>query len=84
MTNVIQSLGMTEKAISVRLDAEAERALARLTRGGVSQSQAIRHALVSAARGAWLTQAAEDATRLGASADDRAEIEAVRVFFDEG
>ena len=41
---------MPERAISVRLDAEAQRALDELVASGMSQSQAIRHALVQAAR----------------------------------
>lgn len=41
---------MPERAISVRLDAEAQSALDELVALGMSQSQAIRHALVLAAR----------------------------------
>jgi Arc/MetJ-type ribon-helix-helix transcriptional regulator len=37
------------KAISVRLDDEAERALARLEASGLSQSEAVRRALVDGA-----------------------------------
>jgi Arc/MetJ-type ribon-helix-helix transcriptional regulator len=64
MTNVIRSVLVADKAISVRLDAEAQRALAKLTAGGASQSEAIRQALLVAEREAWLAQARADAKRL--------------------
>jgi len=41
---------MPERAISVRLDAEAQRALDELVASGLSQSDAIRYALVQASR----------------------------------
>jgi Arc/MetJ-type ribon-helix-helix transcriptional regulator len=41
---------MPERAISVRLDAEAQHALDELVASGMSQSEAIRHALVQTAR----------------------------------
>jgi Arc/MetJ-type ribon-helix-helix transcriptional regulator len=41
---------MPERAISVRLDVEAQRALDELVASGMSQSEAIRYALVHAAR----------------------------------
>jgi Arc/MetJ-type ribon-helix-helix transcriptional regulator len=74
---------MAERAISVRLDSEAQRALERLTGKGTSQSQAIRDALVSAARSAWLAEAESDAKRLAESSSDVAEVAAIRAFFDE-
>ncbi len=74
---------MAEKAISVRLDAGAQRALTQVTRSGASQSQAIRDALVLAARRAWHAAAEEDARRLAASPGDRAEVAAIREFFDD-
>ena len=83
MTNAIHSVPVAERAISVRLDAEAQRALERLTRSGASQSQAIRNALVLAANHVWRAHAEADAKRLAASAADRAEVAAVRAFFDE-
>jgi Arc/MetJ-type ribon-helix-helix transcriptional regulator len=55
---------MADKAISVRLDAEAQRALSQLTSDGTSQSQAIRKALIDAERAAWFEQARADAKRL--------------------
>jgi len=39
MTNVIQSEQVAEKAISVRLDADAQRSLELLMRDGTSQSE---------------------------------------------
>lgn len=74
---------MAERAISVRLDPEAQRALERLTGKGASQSQAIRDALVLAARSAWLAEAEADAKRLAESPSDRAEVAVIRAFFDE-
>jgi Arc/MetJ-type ribon-helix-helix transcriptional regulator len=74
---------MTEKAISVRLDSEAQRALTQLTVRGVSQSQAIRAALIDAARVAWLEQARADAKRLAGDPADRAAIAEIRAFMDE-
>lgn len=83
MTNVIPSTDMAEKAISVRLDAEAQRALARLTKSGASQSQAIRQALIDAARTSLLEQARADAERVGNDPADRAVIAEISAFFDE-
>jgi Arc/MetJ-type ribon-helix-helix transcriptional regulator len=74
---------MAEKAISVRLDAEAQRALARLTTGGTSQSQAIRQALIDASRAVWMEQARADAERVGKDPVDRAVIAEISAFFDE-
>jgi Arc/MetJ-type ribon-helix-helix transcriptional regulator len=74
---------MAERAISVRLDEEAQRALELLTRDGGSQSKAIRDALVSLSRIAWREQAEADAKRLAASARDRAVVDEIRGFFDE-
>jgi Arc/MetJ-type ribon-helix-helix transcriptional regulator len=83
MTNVIRCEAMAEKPISVRLDAEAQRALERLTENGVSQSQAIRQALIDAARAVWLERAEADAKRIGNDPVDRAAIAEVHAFFDE-
>ena len=74
---------MVERAISVRLDGDAQSALARLTRDGRSQSQAIREALVIAAKQSWYAAAERDARRLAESPTDRAEVEAIREFFGE-
>jgi Arc/MetJ-type ribon-helix-helix transcriptional regulator len=83
MTNVIRSTEMAEKAISVRLDAEAQRALDRLMEQGVSQSEAIRQALIDAARERRLAQVRADAERVGNDPADRAVIAEIREFMDE-
>ena len=83
MTNVIPSTAVAEKAISVRLDADAQRALAQLTARGGSQSQAIRDALIESARAAWMEQARADAKRIGNDPVDRAAIAEIHTFFDE-
>ena len=83
MTNVIRSTDMAEKAISVRLDAEAQRALDRLMEQGVSQSEAIRQALIDAARERRLAQVRADAERVGNDPADRAVIAEIREFMDE-
>jgi Arc/MetJ-type ribon-helix-helix transcriptional regulator len=74
---------VADKAISVRLDAEAQSALERLTARGASQSQAIRQALIDAARTAWYQQAEEDAKRVGRDPHDRAVVAEIREFFDD-
>ncbi len=83
MTNAIQSSFVPDKAISVRLDDESQRALRRLMERGLSQSEAIRRALIDTASSAWLEQARMDAERLANDPSDRAEIAAVRAFMDE-
>jgi hypothetical protein len=83
MTNVIPSAVMAEKAISVRLDVRAQRALTQLTARGVSQSQAIRDALIEAARAGWMEQARADAKRLADDPVDRAAVEEIRLVMDE-
>jgi hypothetical protein len=66
------------KAISVRLDDDADRALAALEAAGMSRSEAIRSALIESARRLRDRRelAAEVAT-LEADADDRQEMLAV-------
>jgi Arc/MetJ-type ribon-helix-helix transcriptional regulator len=83
MTNVIQSIEMTERAISVRLDPEAQRALQRLMRNGMSQSEAIRSALIAASRSARHEQMSSDAKRLADDPQDRALVAEIGEFFDE-
>ena len=83
MTKVIHSAAMAEKAISVRLDADAQRALTQLMARGASQSQAIRQALLDAARAAWMEQARADAERIGNDPDDRALMAEIREYMDE-
>jgi Arc/MetJ-type ribon-helix-helix transcriptional regulator len=74
---------MAEKAISVRLDVEAQRALELLMREGVSQSDAIRSALIVASRAARYERMAADAQRLANDPQDRALVAEIREFFDE-
>jgi Arc/MetJ-type ribon-helix-helix transcriptional regulator len=83
MTNVIRYEEMADRAISVRLDAEAQRALERLTGRGVSQSQAIRQALIDADRTARREQVRADAERIGNDPEDRALMAEIREFMDE-
>jgi Arc/MetJ-type ribon-helix-helix transcriptional regulator len=83
MTNVIRSPDVADKAISVRLDAEAQRALERLMEPGVSQSEAIRRALIDAARERRLEQVRADAERVGNDPADRAVIAEIREYMDE-
>jgi Arc/MetJ-type ribon-helix-helix transcriptional regulator len=66
------------RAISVRLDDEAERAPERLEATGLSRSEAIRHALVSAAdRLTRRRELAAEAAALEADEADREEMVAV-------
>ena len=74
---------MAEKAISVRLDADAQRALESLMASGASRSEAIREALVAAARERRREQMRADAERIGDDPHDRAVIAEIREFFDE-
>jgi Arc/MetJ-type ribon-helix-helix transcriptional regulator len=74
---------MAEKAISVRLDADAQRALEWLTSRGVSRSEAIRQSLIRSAREARREQMRADAERIGNDPHDRAVIAEIREFFDE-
>ena len=83
MTNVIRSTDMAEKAISVRLDAKAQRALESLMRRGASRSEAIRQALIDAAREARREQFRADAERVGNDPADRALMAEIREYMDE-
>lgn len=72
------------KTVSVRLDEEALRALATLENRGASRSAAVRDALLRSAAEARAPDTLRDeATRLAADADDRAEIAAVNALLDE-
>ena len=82
MTIVIQSGNVADRAISVRLDEEASRALDVLTHDGQSQSGAIRDALVESARHRKLEMLAADAARVGADENDRREIAAVQALME--
>jgi len=74
---------MPERAISVRLDARADEALRRLLDQGMSQSEAVRYALVQtvARRGPRMSLSAE-ARMLMASEDDRRESQDVLAFME--
>jgi Arc/MetJ-type ribon-helix-helix transcriptional regulator len=63
------------RAISVRLDDEAERALRALESAGLSRSEAIRSALIQAAqRQRRSSELAAEVAALEADADDQAEM----------
>ena len=62
-----------EKAISIRLDDEAQEALRALTRAGRSQSQAVREAIVELARRGRRGDLAAEAKRLSVDREDREE-----------
>ncbi len=74
---------MPERAISVRLDARADEALERLVSQGMSQSEAVRYALVQSAapRGSSMSLSAE-AKMLMASEDDLRESHEVLAFME--
>lgn len=74
---------MAERAISVRLDPEAQRALDWIMGHGYSQSEAIREALIRAARVHERAQIEADAKRIANDPGDRAEIAAIQEFFGE-
>lgn len=70
-------------AISVRLDAEAQRALAQLEASGLSRSDAIRSALIASARTARTREALrEEMAALEADDDDRQEMLEVAAFME--
>ncbi len=73
---------MAERAISVRLDESAERALEFLMRNGESRSEAIRAALIAEARRRLLALAADDAARVAADPEDRREIAEVQALME--
>lgn len=62
-----------ERAISIRLDEDAQHALRVLTRSGRSQSEAVREALIALARSRRRADLAKEAERLSADRGDRAE-----------
>jgi Arc/MetJ-type ribon-helix-helix transcriptional regulator len=61
------------KAISIRLDEEAQEALRSLTGSGRSQSEAVREAIVELARRGRRGDLAAEAKRLSANREDRTE-----------
>jgi len=75
--------GVPERAISVRLDEEAQRALERLMQNGKSQSAAIRDALIDAARLRLIEQAAADAKRIANDPEEQRELAEIRALFNQ-
>ena len=67
------TISRVEKAISIRLDDEAQEALRSLTGSGRSQSEAVREAIVELARRGRRGDLAAEAERLGADREDRTE-----------
>ena len=84
MTNRDTFPGVAERAISLRLDEQARRALDELMASGLSQSEAIRRALVDSARRSRPRMSlAAEALMLAANEDDRREVDDIRSFMDE-
>ena len=83
MTDPDTVLELPERAISVRLDERAQEALDALMASGLSQSEAMRRALVESARRLQSESLADEARRLAADPDDRAEAAAVLAFMEE-
>jgi len=81
MTKSDTLIVVPDRAISVRLDPDADAALAQLIGSGLTQSQALRLALVEAAR----RRAGDSSLAAEAAADeaDRREVADVRAFMDE-
>ncbi len=72
------------RALHVRLDADAEAALAVLRAEGMNDSQAVRSALTEArSRRRRSVALREEARRLAADPGDRAELAALREELDE-
>ena len=66
-------MGDVEKAISIRLDDEAQRALGALTATGRKQSEVVREALIALARRQDHADLAAEVERLNRDPRDRAE-----------
>jgi Arc/MetJ-type ribon-helix-helix transcriptional regulator len=62
-----------DRAISIRLDDDAQHALRALTRSGRTQSEAVREALIALARSRRRADLAKEAERLNADRSDRTE-----------
>ena len=69
--------------ISVRLDPQARRALAELQKDGASRSEAIRTALLEAARARRSRLLAEEAAAIRADPEERKEAREVLAFMEE-
>lgn len=70
---VCDTLLAVEKAISIRLDDEAQRALGALTATGRKQSEVVREALIELARRQDRASLVAEVERLNADTRDRAE-----------
>ncbi len=82
MTNC-DTVSSVSRAISIRLDEEAERALLRLEASGMNRSEAIRTALVeSAQRLRQRQQIADEVAALEADEADREEMLEVASFME--
>lgn len=74
---------MSDPAISFRLDAAARRALANLESRGMTRSEAIRHALMTAAREQQKLDAIRaEAAALQANEEDQQEMKRVAEFME--
>jgi Arc/MetJ-type ribon-helix-helix transcriptional regulator len=73
---------MADRMVSLRLDPESEKALAALTEDGKSQSDAIREALLVAARKKRSDALRAEAERLAADPVNRAEMKALMEFME--
>jgi predicted transcriptional regulator len=77
------TLGLVPRAISVRLDDDALRALSRLESTGLSRSQAIRKAILDAAeRLRRRDELAAEVRALEADEQDRAEMQEVAALME--
>lgn len=74
---------MTTTTTTVRLDDEAREALAQLTADGTSQNQAIRNAILLAAREVEREELRRWAHEVSNDATDRAEMDKVQAEMDE-
>ena len=74
---------MADRAISVRLDDEANGALAELVGYGLTQSEAIRLALVEAAEARHGLGSLAESRRLLESEEDRREARAILALMEE-
>jgi Arc/MetJ-type ribon-helix-helix transcriptional regulator len=70
------------RMISLRLDEKAARALEELTSDGASQSEAVRDAVIVAARLRRDEQIRAEAERIGADPEDRAEMAEILAFME--
>jgi len=82
MTDLDTVFALPERAISVRLDERAQRALDALVDTGLSQSEAIRQALVQTASRRRDEMLREESRRVAADPEDRAESAAVLAFME--